>query len=57
MDRARYSRPAYFGDGWIGIRLDLDDNDWVAIADWLRKSWLAVAPKKLAELIAAMDEF
>src|SRR3546814_20797338 len=23
MDEDRYYRPAYFGDGWVGIRLDL----------------------------------
>ncbi|HMP45558.1 MAG TPA: phosphoribosylglycinamide formyltransferase, partial [Sphingopyxis sp.] len=40
MDEDRYYRPAYFGDGWIGIRLDLGDTDWDAIAEWLRKSWL-----------------
>jgi phosphoribosylglycinamide formyltransferase-1 len=27
-DEDRYYRPAYFGDGWIGIRLDLGDTDW-----------------------------
>ena len=29
-DPDRYYRPAYFGDGWIGIRLDLGDTDWDA---------------------------
>ncbi|HET6526573.1 phosphoribosylglycinamide formyltransferase [Sphingopyxis sp.] len=57
MDEARYYRPAYFGDGWIGIRLDLGDTDWDAIGEWLRKSWLAVAPRKLAGLMAVADEF
>lgn len=57
MDGARYYRPAYFGDGWIGIRLDLGDTDWDAIAEWLRKSWLAIAPKKLAGLMAVAEEF
>ncbi len=57
MDCERYYRPAYFGDGWIGIRLDLGDTDWDAIGDWLRKSWLAVAPKKLAGLMGVADEF
>ena len=57
VDPDRYYRPAYFGDGWIGIRLDLGDTDWDAIGEWLRKSWLAVAPKKLAGLIAAAEEF
>ncbi|MBB5706539.1 phosphoribosylglycinamide formyltransferase [Sphingopyxis panaciterrulae] len=57
MDADRYYRPAYFGDGWIGIRLDLGDTDWDAIGDWLRKSWLSIAPKRLAGLMAAADEF
>src|SRR3546814_6895322 len=26
-DPARYYRPAYFGDGWVGIRLDLGRSD------------------------------
>ncbi|PEQ13754.1 phosphoribosylglycinamide formyltransferase [Novosphingobium sp. PC22D] len=57
QDEARYFRPAYFGDGWIGIRLDLGDTDWDAIADWLRRSWRAVAPKKLTKLLDAADDF
>ncbi|MGV1682579.1 phosphoribosylglycinamide formyltransferase [Sphingopyxis sp. NJF-3] len=57
MDAERYYRPAYFGDGWVGIRLDRGDTDWDAIADWLRKSWLAVAPKKLAGLMGVAEEF
>jgi len=57
MDEDRYYRPAYFGDGWIGIRLDLGDTDWDAIGEWLRKSWLAVAPKKLAGLMAIAEDF
>jgi phosphoribosylglycinamide formyltransferase 1 len=57
QDPDRYYRPAYFGDGWIGIRLDLGDTDWDGIADWLRKSWVAVAPAKLARAHAAADEF
>lgn len=57
MDEDRYYRPAYFGDGWIGIRLDRGDTDWDAIGEWLRKSWLAVAPKKLAGLMGIADEF
>lgn len=57
LDEDRYYRPAYFGDGWIGIRLDLGDTDWDAIGEWLRKSWLTVAPKKLAGLMGVADEF
>jgi formyltetrahydrofolate-dependent phosphoribosylglycinamide formyltransferase len=52
-DPHRFFRPAYFGEGWIGIRLDLGDVDWDDIGEWLRRSWLAVAPRKLA----AMMEF
>lgn len=57
QDADLYFRPAYFGDGWVGIRLDLGDTDWDAIGEWLRKSWLAVAPKKLAGLMGAAEEF
>lgn len=57
QDDERYFRPAYFGDGWIGIRLDLGDTDWDSIADWLSRSWRAVAPKKLAALMNAADAF
>lgn len=56
-DPDRYYRPAYFGDGWIAIRLDLGDTDWDAIADWLARSWRAVAPKKLTALMDAADQF
>lgn len=57
LDEDRYYRPAYFGDGWVGIRLDLGDTDWDAIGEWLRKSWLAIAPKKLAGLMGAAEDF
>ncbi len=56
-DPSRYYRPAYFGDGWIGIRLDLGDTDWDHIGEWLAKSWLAVAPKKLTKLMDVAGEF
>lgn len=56
-DENRYYRPAYFGDGWVGIRLDLGDNDWDHIGDWLAKSWRAVAPKKLTKFIDVADAF
>jgi phosphoribosylglycinamide formyltransferase 1 len=57
QDADRYSRPAYFGDSWIAIRLDLGDTDWEAIADWLARSWRAVAPGKLTRLQDAADAF
>ncbi len=56
-DPERYYRPAYFGDGWVGIRLDLGDTDWDGIADWLKKSWVAVAPPRLRRGFAVADEF
>jgi len=56
-DPDRYYRPAYFGDGWIAIRLDLGDTDWDAVADWLARSWRSVAPKKLTALMDAADGF
>lgn len=56
-DNDRYYRPAYFGDGWVGIRLDLGDTDWDGVAEWLRKSWVAVAPPKLRRGFAVKEEF
>jgi hypothetical protein len=57
MDADRYYRPAYFGDGWVGIRLDLGDTDWDAIAGWLERSWRSVAPARLTKLMSAADDF
>ena len=56
-DEDRYYRPAYFGDGWIGIRLDLGDTDWYHIGEWLSKSWRAVAPRKLAAMMDLVGDF
>lgn len=56
-DPARYSRPAYFGDGWISVRLDLGGTDWDHIAGWLQRSWHMGAPKKLTSLMNVADEF
>ena len=56
-DPDRYYRPAYFGDGWIAIRLDLGDVDWDDVAAWIAKSWRMVAPKKLTKLLDAADTF
>jgi formyltetrahydrofolate-dependent phosphoribosylglycinamide formyltransferase len=57
QDAARYFRPAYFGNDWIGIRVDLGDTDWDGIAAWLGRSWHAVAPGKLTKLAAIGDGF
>ncbi len=56
-DPARYYRPAYFGQDWVGIRLDLGDTDWDHIADRLRQSWLQIAPAKLRGLIEVAAQF
>ena len=56
-DPARYYRPAYFGDGWIGVRLDLGDTDWDAVSEWLARSWHSIAPRKLTGLIDAAAAF
>jgi formyltetrahydrofolate-dependent phosphoribosylglycinamide formyltransferase len=50
-DADTYYRPAYFGDDWIAIRLDHAEPDWDDIAQWLQRSWLAVAPRRLAMLL------
>jgi phosphoribosylglycinamide formyltransferase-1 len=56
-DPLRYYRPAYFGDSWIGVRLDLGENDWDHIAEWLQRSWRMSAPRKLTALLDAADAF
>jgi len=56
-DPERFYRPAYFGDGWIAIRLDRGSDgegsgvDWDDIAAWLQRSWAAVAPRRLAAML------
>ena len=56
-DPVRYYRPAYFGDGWVGIRLDLGDTDWDQIGERLHEGWRQVAPRKLLGLMDIADEF
>ena len=56
-DPARYYRPAYFGDAWIGIRLDIGGTDWDHIGEWLARSWRMSAPKKLTAMMDAADAF
>lgn len=57
QDDERYYRPAYFGDGWIGIRLNLEGTDWDLIGERIAQSWRSVAPRRLAALANATDEF
>ena len=56
-DPLRYYRPAYFGDTWIGVRLDIGGNDWDHIGEWLTRSWRMSAPKKLTAMMDAADAF
>jgi len=57
-DPALYFRPPYYGPSdWIGIRLDRPAVDWDHVAEWLSKSWIAVAPARLAKLMRAADAF
>ena len=56
-DPLRYYRPAYFGDTWIGVRLDIGGNDWDHIGEWLARSWRMSAPKKLTAMMDAADAF
>lgn len=50
-----YFKPAYYGaSGWIGVILDRPGLDWEDVADWLSRSWLAVAPQSVSrQLISA----
>jgi phosphoribosylglycinamide formyltransferase-1 len=53
-----YFRPAYYGPSdWIGMKLDRPRVDWDHVADWLRRSWVAVAPARVAKLMRVADEF
>lgn len=48
QDPDRFWVPAFVGrNGWLGIRLDLEEPDWELIADFVRDAWLMTAPKKL----------
>ncbi len=53
-----YYAPKFYGkSGWIAIRLDTGQTDWDHIADWLRKSWRMVAPKRLTNMIEIANQF
>ncbi|GGD78230.1 phosphoribosylglycinamide formyltransferase [Croceicoccus mobilis] len=51
-------RPAYYGAaGWAGLILNRPRVDWDHVSEWLERSWLSVAPKRLAGLRAVASEF
>ncbi|MFN6935566.1 MAG: phosphoribosylglycinamide formyltransferase [Tsuneonella sp.] len=53
-----YHKPAYYGaSGWIGLILNRSGVDWDDVADWLQRSWRAVAPKGVTRLLDVADEF
>jgi len=53
-----YYKPAYYGAaGWIGVILNRPGVDWESVADWLQRSWRAVAPKSVTRLLDVADEF
>lgn len=58
QDPEAYYRPAYYGaSGWVGLVLNRKGVDWDHVAEWLERSWRAVAPKRLTRLLSAADEF
>ena len=53
-----YYLPKFYApSGWIALRLDTGHTDWQHVADWLAKSWRAVAPKRLTRMMDVADEF
>src|SRR5262249_48508148 len=51
-DAEEFFVPAYIGPrGWVAIRMDLSDVDWIAIEELARQAYLQVAPKRLALLV------
>ena len=53
-----YFRPAYYGPSdWIGIKVDRPRVDWDHVADWLQRSWLAMAPPRLTKMMRIASEF
>lgn len=53
-----YFKPAYYGAaGWIGVILDRPGLDWEMVAEWLERSWRAMAPPRLTRMMDAADDF
>ncbi len=48
-DPERFYRPAYLGaNGWVGLRLDMDEIDWDEVAAFAANGYRLIAPKRLA---------
>ena len=55
-DPAHAFVPAYVGaQGWVGLRLDLEDVRWDLLTDLLRDGYLAQAPKGLAARVRGVS--
>jgi phosphoribosylglycinamide formyltransferase-1 len=53
-----YYWPKYYGaSGWLGLKLNRRDVDWVQVEEWLQRSWRACAPPRLTRLMRAAEEF
>jgi phosphoribosylglycinamide formyltransferase-1 len=53
-----YYWPKYYGaSGWLGLKLNRRDVDWVQVEEWLQRSWRACAPPRLTKLMRAAEEF
>ncbi len=51
-DAETFFVPDYVGSrGWIGMRLDLDEVDWEAAKDLLKRGYQDIAPRKLAAML------
>jgi hypothetical protein len=49
-DSARFFVPPYVGvKGWVGVRLDSPEADYIGLAILAEEGWLSVAPKRLAQ--------
>ena len=48
-DPSRFFVPPYVGvKGWIGVRLDRADTDWIELAIIVESAWASIAPKRVA---------
>lgn len=57
-DPEAFFKPAYYGaSGWVGLILNRPDCDWDQVEHWVRRSWQAVAPKRLTKLADIADQF
>jgi hypothetical protein len=55
-DPTRFYRPVYLGaNGWVGLRLDVDEIDWDEVAAFAANSYRLLAPKRLAALLDPDD--